>query len=68
MNEFIKTLANDTCYDYIANNYHRMDKSELADIIKELLYAIYSNCTDSEYKQILKEVMEELIDRQTMWG
>ena len=62
MNEFINVLKNNpnNAYDYIANNYYTMSKSELAQITKELLYAIYENHTTTEHDEILASVGEEL--------
>lgn len=44
MEQFIESLVEnggENSYDFICNNYHTMSKSELADIIKELLFALY---------------------------
>ena len=64
MNEFINVLKNkpNHAYDYIANNYYKMSKSELAQITKELLYSIYENHTTAEHDEILANVGEELKD------
>lgn len=39
--EMIESIENDTFYDFIANNYHRFTKDELATIIKEFEYTRY---------------------------
>lgn len=54
MNQFMEILRNDPnkAYDFIANTYWNMSKGELADIIKELLYAIYH---EAEYGLITTE-------------
>ena len=63
MIEFVGILKNnpDHAYDFIANNYWKMSKEELASVAKELLYAIhYFNKT--EEKEILESVSVELED------
>lgn len=67
MKNLIECMENtpEKTYDFIANNYWKMEKSELADVIKELLYAIsYSVNTvlESEEKEILANAAEELKD------
>lgn len=44
MEEFINILMNEpeTAYDYFANNYYEFSKSEIVDITKEFIYAIYN--------------------------
>lgn len=56
----IKALKNDTLYDYVSNNYYTMSTEELATIIKELEYAIYSLLSNSDNKAIKRQVIEEL--------
>lgn len=63
MKKFIEVLKNNPnhAYDFIANNYWKMSKEELASITKELLYAIhYFN--KLEEKEILESVGTELED------
>lgn len=62
MENFIKVLKENPnhAYDYICNNYWYMHRDELKDIIKELLYAIYSNHSELGHDRILLEVAEEL--------
>lgn len=52
--QFVEILKNnpDHAYDFIANNAHMLSKYELADIIKELIYGIYS---EARYGAILEE-------------
>lgn len=54
MNQFVEILKNnpDHAYDFIANNAYMFSDYELANIIKELLYGIYS---ESKYGSILEE-------------
>lgn len=63
MKKFVEVLKNNPnhAYDFIANNYWKMSKEELASITKELLYAIhYFN--KLEEKEILESVGTELED------
>lgn len=63
MMEFVKVLKEnpDHAYDFIANNYYKMSKEELASVAKELLYAIhYFN--KMEEAEILESVAVELED------
>lgn len=62
MNEFIEVLKNNPehAYDFICNEYYKMSKDELKNIIKELLYVIYSECNEKEHDEMLKNVADEL--------
>ena len=66
MLNFTKVLKENPngAYDYIANNFHKYSKTELADIAKELLYTIYSNTPfDKElHDKMLADVAENLED------
>ena len=41
--EVIEAMKQDTDYDFIANNYYKMDNTDLKDILLELLYGLYMN-------------------------
>lgn len=60
--EFIEVLENnpDKAYDFISNEYYRMDRDTLKDIAKELLYAMYDKMTKEEHNEALADVAEEL--------
>ena len=62
MAEFTEVLKSDPkhAYDFISNNYHKMDKEDLVAIVKELLYSIHHNCDASEMSQLLSDVAIEL--------
>ena len=63
MVEFVEVLKNNPnhAYDFIANNYYKFSKEELASVTKELLYAIhYFNKTQEA--EILESVGIELKD------
>ena len=64
MKEFIDVLKTNPngAYDYICNNYYKMSKDELNDILKELLYAVHSNVTKVEHDEILMDAATELED------
>lgn len=65
MKEFVEVLKTnpDHAYDFIANNYWKMSREELASVAKELLYAIhYFN--KAEEKEILESVGIELEDNE----
>ena len=57
--EMIESIENDTFYDFIANNYHRFTKDELATIIKEFDYTRYTIETYG-YADFRKELIENL--------
>lgn len=68
MKEFIEVLKNnpDNAYDFICNNYYKMSKEELKDIVKELLFAVYDNVINTaEYNKIMNDVATELEDSYT---
>ena len=69
MQEFIDCLKNNPkhAYDFISNNYHKFSKTELVDIIKELIYAIdpVNYLIESEFKQITAMVADELTEQYT---
>jgi oligoribonuclease (3'-5' exoribonuclease) len=60
--EFIELLETnpDKAYDFISNEYYRMDKDDLKNIAKELLYAMYDKMTKEEHNEALADVAEEL--------
>ena len=68
MKALIEVLKNNPngAYDFIANNYYKMEKEELKDIVKELLYAIYKNVEQAEHDKILNDVAEELADQNEL--
>ena len=64
MEELIGILREDCgkAYDFISNNYTNFSKSELADVAKELIYAIHNNVKGLD-EDILSDVGEALADR-----
>lgn len=62
--EVIRNMEHDTDYDFIANNYWNMDKTDLKDIILELLYGIYEN--EKHGIDAKEEAIENLKERWDM--
>lgn len=67
--ENIKTLADlikvmkenpRRTYDFISENHYILDKSELVDVIKELLYSIHSFCSEGQAAEMLAMAADEL--------
>ena len=60
--EFTEVLKNNPkqAYDFIAMNYWKLDKSDLAAITKELLFGIYHNCSPDFEAKLLLDVAIEL--------
>lgn len=54
-------------YDFVSDNQHRLSKSELVDLVKNVDYAAWqkTNCfcePNAEYKQFCEKVIENLND------
>lgn len=62
MMEFTEILKNEPskAYDYITNNSYRMQKDDIVNILKELLYGMHNGCYHPQYEQILEDVQIEL--------
>lgn len=61
VNELMESIENGGLYDYIANNYYKMSKEQLKEIILELDYAIYNRV--SNYQDFEKQAIEEMKER-----
>ena len=59
-NEFKEALKNGRLFDYISNSCNQFSKSELADIIKEFDYLIYTKLGEEETLNIEKELINAL--------
>lgn len=46
--QFLDAMNNDMEYDFIANNYTSMSKSELKDILLEYIYAVHNSSSNNE--------------------
>lgn len=53
-------------YSVIAENYHKLSKEQLRDIIKELDYATANITLPAEYNQIIKATTYELLDQESI--
>ena len=69
MNQLIEVLRKNPnhAYDFIANNGYMFEKTELIDIIKELLYGIYYEAeygliTTADHNEILMNTADGLAD------
>lgn len=58
MKELYEAIENNELYDYVSNNYYLMEKHELAEIIKELSFAMYQHGIKDNV--ILEELKEKL--------
>ena len=62
MLQFVENLkiSSTKAYEFIGINYHKMSKSELADIVKEFLYAVGKCSLVGEHEEMFACVAEEL--------
>lgn len=56
----IDSMRNGTLFDFISNNAHLLSKDVLANIIKEIDFAVYDEHTPDEYKSIMDSAAYEL--------
>ena len=54
-----EAVSNHNIYDFIANNYWKMSKEELKDIILELDFTIYSVVKNETLKNSIYEELDE---------
>ena len=47
-------------YDFISENSYLLSKSEVIDVVKELLYSIHSFCSESQAVEMLAMAADEL--------
>lgn len=67
--EIIQAIKEDKLYDYITNNFYKMSKENLRDLILEIIYMIYY---DYEYsidgdRQLLNEHIVECLKENREW-
>lgn len=65
LKDYVEALRNGNGYQYICDNGHNMDKSELCDIIKEFDYVVgqlsNSNIGSNDYYGYVAESIEEFV-------
>ena len=67
--EIIQKIKKGKLYDYIANNFNKISKEDLRDLILEIIYMIYY---DHEYsidadRQLLNEHIVECLKENREW-
>lgn len=67
--EIIQAIKKGKLYDYIANNFYKISKEDLRDLILEIIYMIYF---DYEYsidgdRQLLNEHIVECLKENREW-
>ena len=67
--EIIQAIKKGKLYDYIANNFYKISKEVLRDLILEIIYMIYY---DYEYsidadRQLLNEHIVECLKENREW-
>lgn len=58
--ELLNAIKEGNLYDYVANNHHKFSVGELARVIMELDYAIYSNFSSAERNNVYEDMYGEL--------
>lgn len=59
--EILKAIEEDWLYDFVANNYYKMSKEELRDLILEIYY-IFKYETSLEIQEHFKTTNEKIIE------
>lgn len=67
--EIIQAIKKGKLYDYIANNFYKISKEDLRDLILEIIYMIYY---DYEYsidgnRQLLNKHIVECLKENREW-
>lgn len=64
--EIMKAIEENRLYDYIANNYYKMSKEELKDVLLEAIWVSWvSSCGDEEVEVFNQVLASNLSER---WG
>lgn len=58
--EMLESIEDDTFYGFIANNYHKFSKDELATIIKEFEYTRYTTGKSGDFVSFKEELIKNL--------
>lgn len=56
--EIMQAIKEDRLYDFIANNYYKIDREETRDLILELIYFVYEENKKILNRQIIKNLKE----------
>lgn len=63
LKEFCKELAEGRGYSWISKNYHKLDKMDCVNIIKELIYTIHNQCESNiEVEEIFGAAAESILE------
>lgn len=64
--EILNAIKEDRLYDFVSNEYYRMDKKDLVDLVKELAYAI--DVVTYRRHSINVEIREEFLENlKELW-
>ena len=58
--ELLEAIKNDMVYDYVANNYWKLRKEELAYIAKELAFAVHIALSKGNAQDVWDEMQENV--------
>lgn len=58
-NEIIQALKDDTFYDYIANNYYKIPREFMKDLLQEIYYFLRYADLDKEVNNIIISGLEK---------
>lgn len=61
--EIIDGIKDGDTYDFVTMNYYRLERNDLADMLKELDFAIYKMFSENEYNKIIKVFLKGLEER-----
>lgn len=58
--DIIRALEDSNVFDFMSNNWWKIEKEDLKDIAKELDYAIYEMISRLEYDKIQNDTVDNL--------
>ena len=58
--QLLEAIKDDMVYDYVANNYWRLSKEELAYIAKELAFAVHIALSKGNAQDVWDEMQENV--------
>lgn len=65
--EIIQAIKKGKLYDYIANNFYKISKEDLRDLVLEIIYMIYYDYEYSIDRQLLNEHIVECLEENREW-